>query len=32
MLRGGRLATVLCGANVTPAQADEWFFRKGDAS
>ena len=32
MLRGSRLATVLCGANVTPAQADEWFFRKGDAS
>ena len=31
-LRGGRLATVLCGGNVTPAQADEWFFRKGDAS
>lgn len=31
-LRGRRLATVLCGSNVTPAQADEWFFRKGDAS
>jgi len=31
-LRGSRLATVLCGGNVTPAQADEWFFRKGDAS
>jgi threonine dehydratase len=32
VLRGSRLATVLCGGNVTPAQADEWFFRKGDAS
>ncbi len=31
-LRGKRLATVLCGGNVTPAQADEWFFQKGDAS
>jgi threonine dehydratase len=32
MLRGSRLATVLCGANVTPAQADEWFLQQGDAS
>ena len=27
VLRGSRLATVLCGGNVTPAQADEWFVR-----
>ena len=31
-LHGKRLATVLCGGNVTPAQADEWFFQQGDAS
>lgn len=30
-LRGGRLATVLCGGNVTPAQAAEWFLQEGDA-
>lgn len=32
MLRGGRLATVLCGGNVTPAQAAEWLFQEGQAS
>lgn len=31
-LRSGRIATVLCGGNVTPAQAAEWFFQEGDAS
>jgi threonine dehydratase len=31
-LRGSRLATVLCGGNVTPAQAAEWFRQEGDAS
>jgi len=31
-LRVGRLATVLCGGNVTPAQAAEWFFQEGEAS
>lgn len=30
-LRGSRIATVLCGGNVTPAQATEWLFQ-GDAS
>ena len=31
-LRGSRLATVLCGGNVTPAQAAEWLFQEGDAT
>lgn len=31
-LRGSRIATVLCGGNVTPAQAAEWFFQEGNAS
>jgi threonine dehydratase len=31
-LRAGRLATVLCGGNVTPAQAADWLFQQGDAS
>ena len=28
-LRGQRLATVLCGGNLTPAQATEWLVQKG---
>ena len=31
-LRGGRLATVLCGGNVTPTQAAEWFLEEGEAA